>query len=84
MLKKLALSAGPMILLQLLQQVVVTLATQRVGRTFGSEALAGVSLGLLTFNLFGLMLIIAPMQALDTVAPQAFGAGNLEQVGIAC
>ena len=26
----------------------------------------------------------APMQALDTVAPQAFGAGNLEQVGIAC
>ena len=74
----------PIILVQVTQQIVMTLTVMHIGRQHGAIALAGASLGLLTFNVTSLMLAVAPLQALDTVAPQAFGAGRMAEVGLAC
>ena len=53
-----------------------------VGRSVGTEALAGLSLGNLTYNLLGLTLVMAPMTALETYASQAWGAKRKEEVGL--
>jgi MATE family multidrug resistance protein len=74
-------SSAPMILVQVLQNLVSLLTVTRLGRHDPSW-LAGASLGCLIFNVFGLMLVIAPMTALDTVAPQSYGAGRYDQVGL--
>ena len=77
-------STVPMILVQVSQQIVSSITVMRAGSEFGTAALAATALGLLTFNLFGLMLVMTPMQALDTVAPREWGAANHAEVGIAC
>ena len=77
-------SAAPIVLFQFALLLVITLTVMRIGSVLGSEALAGISLGNLTFNLTGFSLIQAPIMALETIAPQAFGAGRKSEVGIAC
>ena len=60
--------------------------TMRVGHAISESAasnLAAASLGILAFNVAGQMITMAPLAAMDTIAPQAFGAGNLQGVGLA-
>lgn len=63
-------SAMAIVLVQFSMVLATTLTVMRVGYALGTDALAGISLGVLTFNLTGLTLIMAPMSALDTKAPQ--------------
>ena len=77
-----AVGAAPMILVQMVSQIVLILTVQRLGRE-SAEWLAGASLGGLVYNVFGQMLMTAPTLAMDSVAPQAFGAGRLPEVGLA-
>jgi MATE family multidrug resistance protein len=58
------------------------LAASYVGRYFGHVYLAGFQLAFLTVNLFTLSLLTGLFSAADTLAPQAFGAGNYPEVGI--
>ena len=63
--------------------LVTALTTMRVGHAATSASpLAAASLGVLTFNVAGNMVITAPLSAMDTIAPQSFGAGNLVGVGL--
>lgn len=58
----------------------------RVGHVVSKGAasnLAAASLGILAFNVAGQMITMAPLAAMDTIAPQAYGAGNLPGVGLA-
>ena len=48
----------------------------------GTEEMSGVSLASLTANLSGLTVVYGLLTAVDTLAPQSFGAGNLAEVGI--
>ena len=74
-------SIVPMILVQCCILFINVITTMHLGK--GDTAwLAGASLGGLVFNVFGLMLVVAPMTALDTVAPQAWGAGHRAEVGL--
>lgn len=66
--------------MQLAEYVVLAWTTAFIGRAFGEVALAGSSLGFMTFNL-GFSLQRSFILALDTQAPQAFGAGRLAGVG---
>lgn len=61
----------------------VALTTMYVGRSSSTAALAGASLGSLAFNIAGNMVVAAPLAAMDTIAPQAYGAGNPTGVGVA-
>jgi MATE family multidrug resistance protein len=48
----------------------------------GTEEMSGVSLASLTANLSGLTVVYGLLSAVDTLAPQSFGAGNMAEVGI--
>ena len=48
----------------------------------GTDALTGVALGNLAGNLTGFTLIYGMLSAMETLAPQAFGAGRFEEVGL--
>lgn len=79
-----AATSAPIVVVQFCLVLVSVVTVMRVGHSLGAEALAGISLGNLTYNLTGLTLIMAPMNALDTVAPQSMGAGRKVDVGLAC
>ena len=51
------------------------LRLQVVGTELGADALAAMSLGNLTGNLTGLSVVFGVLSAMDTLAPQAAGAG---------
>ena len=53
-----------------------------VGRNYGSVYLGGFQLASLTGNIFTLSILEGLYSASDTLAPQAFGAGNLRHVGV--
>ena len=72
----------PIIAVQLAEYIILAWTTAYIGRAFGEVALAGTSLGFMTFNL-GFSLQRSFILALDTQAPQAFGAGRLAGVGAA-
>jgi Na+-driven multidrug efflux pump len=57
-------------------------AASYIGRNFGATHLSGFQLANLTANLFTLSLVYGLNSACDTLAPQAFGAGNFKQVGV--
>lgn len=82
LLGSIILNAVPMILVQCTTQLIVILTVMRLGRE-SPDWLAGASLGGLVFNIAGLMLTVAPVLAMDSVAPQAFGGGRLAEVGLA-
>lgn len=81
-LVKLLCACVPIVIQQTCVLLVSTLTVAHVGHALGAEALAGFSLGNLTFNLLGLTIIIAPMIALESTAPQAYGAGRHSEVGL--
>ena len=83
-LVKLLKSGVPIVIQQTCILAVSVIAVSQVGRELGREYLAGLSLGNLTYNLLGLLLIIAPMNALEEKASQAFGAGRKAEVGLHC
>lgn len=58
------------------------LAASYVGRYFGHVYLAGYQLAYLTINLFTLSLLTGLFSAADTLAPQAYGTGNYQAVGV--
>jgi MATE family multidrug resistance protein len=58
------------------------LTASYVGRHLGSIHLDGFTLANLTGNLFTLSLISGLYSASDTLSPQAFGAGNFQEVGL--
>lgn len=58
------------------------LTLSRVGR-IGALELAAASLGSLSFNVLGQMLMNAPMGALEEIGAQAWGAGRPAEVGLA-
>lgn len=53
-----------------------------VGRVLGPVYLGGFQLASLTGNIFTLSVLEGLYSASDTLAPQAFGAGNLRHVGV--
>lgn len=57
-------------------------AASIVGRSLGTEALAGFSLGSLVGNLTCLSVIVGALTAADTLMPRAFGSGNYREVGL--
>lgn len=77
----LIVGASPMILVQCATYLVGMITVMKLGR-YDATWLAGASLGGLVFNVGGLMLVVAPLTALDTVAPQAWGAGRPAEVGL--
>jgi multidrug resistance protein, MATE family len=52
-----------------------------IGRNFTEEYLDGFTLASLTMNLFSLSLLQGLYSASDTLSPQAYGAGNSNEVG---
>lgn len=52
-----------------------------IGRSFEVEYLDGFTLASLTVNLFVLSLLQGLYSASDTLSPQAYGAGNMKEVG---
>jgi MATE family multidrug resistance protein len=76
-------SAVPIALVDISKLLVPALTTMHVGHSADATALAGAALGTLTFNIAGCMIVTAPLNAMDTIAQQAFGAGRKEGVGLA-
>ena len=72
----------PIVIQQSCVLLVCVITVARVGHSVSAEALAGVSLGNLTYNLLGLTLIMGPMIALETHASQAWGAKRPAEVGL--
>jgi MATE family multidrug resistance protein len=52
-----------------------------VGTTFGTDELAGFSLGSLVGNLTCLSVLVGALTAADTLMPRAYGAGRYEELG---
>ena len=76
-------AAVPVIAVDVAKLLIPALTTMHVGREFGAEALAAASLGTLSLNIAGNMIAMSPMNALDSVAPQAHGSGDYAAVGLA-
>lgn len=74
--------AVPTVLVQLGATVPPALTASYVGRHLGAVYLDGFTLASLTGNLFTLSLLQGLFSASDTLSPQAFGAGNYEEVGL--
>jgi MATE family multidrug resistance protein len=52
-----------------------------VGRTMGTDALAGFSLGSLVGNLTCLSVMVGCLTAADTLMPRAYGTGHYDELG---
>ena len=77
------LHAIPIFVVDGAKLLVPALTTMHVGHAATTAApLAAASLGVLAFNVAGNMIVTAPLSAMDTIAPQAFGAGNAVGVGL--
>ena len=83
MVFRFACAAIPIILVDVAKLLLPALTVMRAGRQGGPTALAAASLGSLCFNVAGNMVVYAPLNVLDSVAPQAFGAGDRAGVGLA-
>ena len=74
----------PIAIVDFIKLLMPALTTMRVGHNGATATdLAGASVGILAFNVAGNMISTAPLAAMDTIAPQAFGAGNKPGVGLA-
>ena len=75
----------PIALVDLIKLLLPSLTIMHVGASSSNSTteLAGASLGVLTFNVAGNMISTAPLVAMDTIAPQAYGAGHEAGVGLA-
>ncbi|KAK6200289.1 ethionine resistance protein [Scheffersomyces amazonensis] len=79
-LKALIKSSIPLVLTFLLQNSLSTVSVFMVGH-LGATELAAVSMGAMTANITGYATIQGIATALDTLCPQAFGAGKYTLVG---
>jgi MATE family multidrug resistance protein len=80
-LRILLTSALPLILTSLLQFFQIGVALMFIGR-IGKDELAAVSLACLTANVTGWSVFQGLASALDTLCPQAYGAGLHKLVGL--
>ena len=71
----------PNTLVMFLMYLQMTLTINFAAKQLGTEEMASISLSALTANLSGLAFIYGLLSAVDTLAPQSFGAGNLQEVG---
>ena len=76
-------SSLPIALVDFVKLLLPAITTAVVGHHGTPTDLAGASLGILAFNIAGQMIATAPIAALDTIAPQAYGAGHVQGVGLA-
>jgi multidrug resistance protein, MATE family len=78
MLLKIAI---PAVAVQFSVLFIFPLTASSVGRTLGTEALAGFSLASLTGNLTILSVMVGALTAADTLMPRAYGHGQYAEVG---
>ena len=77
-------SSLPIAVVDFIKLLLPAITTMRVGHQGATAVdLAGASVGVLTFNIAGNMIMTAPLNAMDSVAPQSYGAGNRQGVGLA-
>jgi Na+-driven multidrug efflux pump len=74
--------AIPTVILQVGSMLPNVCAAAYVGQSLGAVYMSAFMLANNTANLFTLSLLWGLFTALDTLAPQAFGAGNFKHVGI--
>jgi MATE family multidrug resistance protein len=74
--------ALPTVVIQLGGVLPSFLTASYIGRNFSAVYLSGFTLASLTGNLFTLSLLQGLYSASDTLSPQAYGAGNTQEVGI--
>lgn len=74
--------AAPSVVIQIGIFWMWLLNSMYVGTHLGPQALAAMSLANLTGNLTGLSLIFGILSAIDTLAPQAIGAGKEQEVAV--
>ena len=75
-------SSLPIALVDGAKLLITSTATMHIGHAGSATSLAAASLGVMTFNVAGNMVISAPLSAMDTIAPQSFGSGNAAGVGL--
>lgn len=80
-LKSLTMSSIPLVVTFLLESSLAVCSVFAVGH-ISSEALAGVSLGMMSSNMTAIALIAGIASALDTFLPQAYGARKYHLVGL--
>lgn len=78
MLLKIAI---PAVAVQFSVLFIFPLTASAVGRTLGTEALAGFSLASLTGNLTILSVMVGALSAADTLMPRAYGHGRYAELG---
>ena len=78
MLLKIAI---PAVAVQLSAFFIFPQTASSVGRTLGTDALAGFSLASLTGNLTILSVMVGALTAADTLMPRAYGEGQYSEVG---
>lgn len=74
--------AGPSVIVTFFSYFIWFLNTVFASQELGEVALAAVSLGSLSQNLCGFSIIVGVLGPVDTIAPQAVGAQQHEEVGI--
>jgi MATE family multidrug resistance protein len=72
----------PIILVDVVALLIPSITSMAVGSTAGATALAAATLGTLSVNIAGNMLMTAPLDAMDSIAPGAFGANAFSEVGL--
>ena len=73
----------PTLIIQLGQVIPGFTIASYIGRTYSNDIsyLDGYTLASLTANLFTLSLLLGIYTASDTLSPQAYGAGNMKEIG---
>lgn len=74
-------SSAPLVLTFLLQYSLTTMSMFAAGK-LGSKELAAVSLAICTFNITGIAVYQGMATSLDSLCSQAYGFGNLHNVGL--
>ena len=81
-LKRFAKLSAPNTIVMFLMYLQWTATLTIAAKYLGTEEMTGVYLASLTANLSALTVVYGLLSAVDTLAPQSFGAGNMAEVGI--
>jgi MATE family multidrug resistance protein len=73
--------AIPSVAIQFSMLIIFPMAASFVGRTRGTEELAGFSLGSLVGNLTSLSVMVGALSAADTLMPRAYGSEQYDELG---
>lgn len=74
--------SAPNTLLMCSMYLQMTVTLSLVATRLGTSEMSGVSLASLTANLTSFTIMYGLLTAVDTLAPQSYGAGNLPEVGV--